>query len=80
LGVCILLGVGFVGAYPAASLFVVAVVAGGYGLCRWMVRLDERSHAQIWRRYGLIARANYEHGLVMNGDERGVWGQYPPYV
>jgi hypothetical protein len=45
-----------------------------------MVRLDERSHAQIWRRYGLIARANYEHGLVMNGDERGVWGQYPPYV
>lgn len=79
LGVCILLGMGFVGAYPAASLFVVAVVAAGYGLRRWMVRLDERSHEQIWRRWGLVHRADYEHWLWTAGDVRGFYGQFPPY-
>lgn len=79
-GVIILFGVGFLGAYPLPAVFVLTVVAGGVGFCRWMIRLEERSREQIGRRWGLIRRADYEHALWMNGDPRGLYGQFPPSV
>lgn len=78
LGVCILFGVGMFGAYWQAVLFILAVLAVAFGVCRWMVWLDRRSHQQITRRRGLVHRADYEHWLWMQGDQRGVFGQYPP--
>lgn len=80
IGVVILFGAGFIMAYPLASVFVLTVVAAGIGFVRWMIRLDKRSWEQIGRRQALIAHADYEHHLVMNGDPRGWFGQFPPAV
>lgn len=80
LGVCILLAIGLVGAYWQAALVILVFVAFCYAGVWWMVWLDKRSRELITRRWGLQRRADFEHWLVMNGDDRGVWGQYPPAV
>ena len=73
----VLLLVGFVGAYfwwiAAASL----VVAGFYGL-RCAYRQRAGLAAERSRIAGLIARADEQHRQVMRGDDRGMYGQYPP--
>lgn len=80
IGVVILFGAGFIMAYPLASIFVLLVVAAGIGFVRWMIRLDKQGWEHIRQRQALIAHADYEHWLIMNGDNRGVFGQYPPAV
>ena len=80
LGVGILLGVGFVGAHWQAALFILAVVAVGYGLWRWGVALEKRSREQIQLRQALVAHADYEHHLWTQGNPIGFYGQYPPAI
>jgi hypothetical protein len=41
-----------------------------------MVNRRRRSH--VIRDAGLRARADYEHGLSLSGDPRGMFGRYPP--
>lgn len=40
--------------------------------------VNRRRRALAIRDAGLRARADYEHGLSMRGDQRGVFGRYPP--
>jgi len=80
LGVGILLGVGFVGAYWQAALFILVVVAVCFGLWRWNVASDKRSREQIQHRQALVARADYEHNLWTQGNPIGFYGQYPPAI
>lgn len=51
---------------------------------RWGVRAiraaDERVLARRQRLAGLAQRADEQHGLVMDGDDAGVYGEYPPAV
>ncbi len=54
------------------AVVLVPVFLGGRSLWRRKARTTAQRRA-------LIARADYEHGLVLQGNERGVYGQYPPY-
>ena len=73
-----LLVVGFVGAYfwqlAAIGLGIVAVW-GGVRLWGYLERLDAAERARI---RALVRRADIQHRQVMRGDERGVYGIYPP--
>jgi hypothetical protein len=40
--------------------------------------VDRRRRAMSIRDAGLRARADYEHRLSLAGDQRGVFGRYPP--
>ena len=40
--------------------------------------VNRRRKALAIRNAGLRARADYEHGLSLHGDQRGVFGRYPP--
>jgi hypothetical protein len=43
-----------------------------------LVVVDRRRRAHNIRDAGLRARADYEHRLSLAGDQRGVFGRYPP--
>jgi hypothetical protein len=45
---------------------------------RWRHRRAERIQAQQHRLAELAARADEQDRLVMRGDERGVYGEFPP--
>jgi hypothetical protein len=38
----------------------------------------DRVDAHAARLAGFAARADEQHGLVLRGDERGIYGEYPP--
>jgi hypothetical protein len=61
-----------------AALVVTVVVARLIGW--WLARRDDRSIAERQRRAELCARADRQHAAVLAGDERGVYGEYPPAV
>lgn len=50
------------------------IIAAGMGV---MAIVEYRRDRTI-RRDALLARAEYEHRLEMQGDTRGLHGQYPP--
>lgn len=56
---------------------VVTVVAARL-VGRWLAASEDREVARWRRDEEIAARADREHQLVMAGDERGVYGQYPP--
>jgi hypothetical protein len=43
-----------------------------------LVLVDRRRRAHSIRNDGLRASADYEHRLSLAGDQRGVFGRYPP--
>ena len=45
---------------------------------RWRHRRAERIEARQHRLAELAARADEQNRLVMQGDERGVYGEFPP--
>jgi hypothetical protein len=62
-----------------------AVIVGSVSVAvgvRWAHRVGdrraERIEAQRRRLAGLAAQADEQHHLVMQGDERGVYGEFPP--
>jgi hypothetical protein len=78
----ILLLIGFVGAYFWWIVAVTAVVgltwlaARRYPIARAEFEADTRHRAQ--RAAALVRRADQQHAWVMAGDDRGVYGAYPP--
>jgi hypothetical protein len=73
-----LIGVAVVGTVWAVIVGSVCVA----GALRWAHRVAdrraERIEAQRRRLAGLAARADEQNSLVMQGDERGVYGEFPP--
>ncbi|WP_156670763.1 hypothetical protein [Mycobacterium sp. E136] len=53
----------------------VAVVWGVVRLCEYTRRLDAEDLARV---RALIKRADTQHRQVLSGDQRGVYGIYPP--
>jgi hypothetical protein len=85
----ILLLVGFVGAYFWPIVAVLAISAAAWGLWRvwprWCAQMDARdvervaaAEARAARRSAIARRADQQHAWAMAGDERGVYGAYPP--
>jgi nitrate/nitrite transporter NarK len=85
--VAVLLVVGFVGAY----FWWIAAIAAVAALI-WMARQafrsveaieaedDERAKAEARRLAAVARRADQQHAWVIAGDERGVYGAYPPMI
>jgi hypothetical protein len=74
----LLLLVGFIGAYfkwIAAALAV--YLAWRWGRVAWA---RHSAALDAWEREqrALAARADQQHNQVMRGDERGIYGVYPP--
>jgi hypothetical protein len=64
-----------------ALVTVWAVIIGALCLAvalRWRHRRAERSEARRGRLAGLAARADEQNRLFMQGDERGIYGEFPP--
>jgi hypothetical protein len=63
--------------WPVIVSVVAAIVA-----VTWAVRAGnrraERVEAERRRLAGIAARADRQHKFVLAGDERGVFGEYPP--
>lgn len=71
--VVVVLGAAFLAAYPLPVLLV-----GGFGCMAWGISAWHDSVTVTRAR--LRRRAEYEHRLLMRGDSRGFYGQFPPYV
>ena len=57
---------------------IVAVTYGVYRAVRAIDRHAERVEAERRRLAEIAARADEQHRLVLAGDDRGVFGEYPP--
>lgn len=76
---CLLL-IGFVAAYWPVILAAVVVVEVGV-VAWWAYTLHLAAVEQTAReRAAIAARADEQHAQVLAGDERGVYGDYPPAV
>ena len=64
----LVLGIGF-GPHLAFAVLAVAVAVA------WYFTRPSWAHD---RRSAVLARCDAQHGLVMAGDDRGVFGEYPP--
>ena len=73
-----LIGVALVGTVWAVIVGTVSVAVAVRWAHRVADRRAERIEAQRRRRAGLAARADEQHRLVMQSDERGVYGEFPP--
>jgi hypothetical protein len=74
----ILLLIGFVGAYFwwIVALAAVAALIWGAQLAFREIRAEEVAEAR--RQAAVARRADQQHAWVMAGDDRGVYGAYPP--
>jgi ABC-type Fe3+-siderophore transport system permease subunit len=71
----------FIGAIVKFWAWIAAVLGGlmVFGLLLWLTfYLERRVDARYARRAALVARADQQHAWVLVGDDRGVFGQYPP--
>ena len=59
----------------ASGWYEAVVVTAIAGL---LLLVSRRRKAHAIRDAGLRARADYEHRLSLRGDQRGVFGRYPP--
>jgi nitrate/nitrite transporter NarK len=74
----VLLVVGFVGAYFWWIVAILAVVALAWMAQRAFREIEAEEAADARRRAAVAARADQQHAWVMAGDDRGVYGQFPP--
>ena len=73
----------FVGAIVKFWAWTAAVLGAlmVFGLLLWLTfYLERRVEARYERRAALVARADQQHAWVQAGDDRGVYGDYPPAV
>jgi hypothetical protein len=56
---------------------IIGLIAAGYLARRAADRHAERVEAERRRLAELVARADHQHRLVMQGDERGIYGEFP---
>ena len=73
----------FIGAIVKFWAWIAAVLGGliVFGLLLWLTfYLERRVDAGYERRAALAARADQQHAWVLAGDDRGVYGDYPPAV
>lgn len=63
-------------AYIAVPLLIFAGILGAIG---WIVYISEQDKAETARKRAEITdRMEEQHAQLMDGDERGLYGQYPP--
>jgi hypothetical protein len=74
----VLLVVGVLVKFWWVILLVLGVTVAGVVLWLWSMRLDERDRATHADRAALVARADKQHAWVLTGDDRGLYGDYPP--
>ena len=78
--IALLLILGTVGVYWK---WLAAAVIAWYAV-RWVRRAVEESRAaaaaEAAASGAIVARADEQHSQILRGDERGVWGAYPPAV
>lgn len=74
----VLLLIGFVAKFWWLIVLVLAAIVAGAML--WLRRRRRLEAAGRRRREqaALVARADQQHGWVLEGDDRGVYGDYPP--
>lgn len=76
------IGILFVVAIIVKYWWVIALAGVGViayrAISREAIREAARSKAEIARIAAITARADQEHNWIMQGDERGFYGQYPP--
>ena len=73
----------FVGAIVKFWAWIAAVLGGlmVFGLLLWLTfYVERRVDAKYERRAALVARADQQHAWVLAGDDRGVYGAFPPAV
>jgi hypothetical protein len=81
LTICLtLLGLGVVVTYWYVFALAAALVVAGWDLRAATVRYDRTLLARARHRQLLAAHADFEHHCLINGDPRGVYGQYPPRI
>jgi hypothetical protein len=74
----LLLALGFVVMFWwvfAIIIGLLLLVAGVWLLSRW---LDARDAARDAALAAIVARADEQHAWVLAGDDRGLYGEYPP--
>jgi hypothetical protein len=74
--VCLLLTVGFLGAYPLPSLFVGATLLVGWGLKKWVQVVDEDHARKIANMARLEQDLTIQDRWWAMGDPRGTFGRY----
>jgi len=73
----------FVGAIVKFWAWIAALLGGlmVFGLLVWLTfYVERRVDAREEMRAALVARADEQHQQVLAGDDRGVYGLYPPVV
>ena len=63
-------------------LILLLLAAAGAGVVLWcfVTRQDAELERQHRQRAALVARADEQHAQILAGDERGLYGIYPPAV
>jgi hypothetical protein len=74
----VLLVFGFVVKFWWLLLLLLVVAAAGFGLWGVATRQDTELERQHRQQRALVARANEQHAWVLAGDDRGMFGEYPP--
>jgi hypothetical protein len=74
----VLLTLGFVVKFWWLILLILVAVAAGFALWGVVTRQDAKFERQQRRRAALVARADEQHGQILAGDDRGLYGEYPP--
>ena len=64
--------------YWYATLAIVLVALFLWGVAWAVIKIGDPSAAKASRRADIIRRADEQHVQVMQGDERGFYGQFPP--
>jgi threonine/homoserine/homoserine lactone efflux protein len=79
-GTLLLIVVGFIAKFWWLILLVLAAI--GAGLLLWLghQRKLDASDRRRREQASLAARADRQHALILAGDDRGVYGDYPPAV
>jgi ABC-type Fe3+-siderophore transport system permease subunit len=71
----------FVGAVVKFWAWIAAVLGAVmvFGLLLWLIfYLERRTDARENARLAIVARADQQHAWVLAGDDRGMYGRYPP--
>jgi ABC-type Fe3+-siderophore transport system permease subunit len=73
----------FIGALVKFWAWIAAVLGAlmVFGLLVWLTfSFERRVDNRYARRAALVARADQQHAWVLAGDQRGIYGEYPPAV
>jgi hypothetical protein len=71
---------GFIGAYFWWIVAIAAVAAFVWMAQRAFREIDAAEAAEARRQAAVAKRADRQHAWVLDGDDRGVYGAYPPAV